>query len=466
MTDFADPGQTDNVVTLHPGAWTKEGFQVTGESMTMAWLDEMTNNGGVNYCCVNGYWFVYADGVWTLDETGIVARAVGAFCRRVGLVKKNKAKTRREIETFAMHRGILMRARDELSVGIGSFDADDELLVTPGGMLALDGDDTPMMPHDRDRYASKCCAVAPSDMATPLWDQFIDRICGGKSDLVEYLYRFFGYCLTGLTTEQIFVFCYGLGQNGKTVLLETIRGIMGSYASKASIELLIEHRHERHPEELASMRGVRLLMAEETNSGRSWNEALLKQLVSGDTLRARFMRRDSFEFQPKFKIVVAGNHKPRISAVDKAMKRRIHIIPFNVQIQDHEKNPRLRADLREEWPGILAKLIDGQRQWRLIGLAPPAAVIDATAEYVEDEDAVGQWLDDCGIKANTPRARASMDQLYRSWVVWAGNNGEAKISKKALSQALCSHGFERYRVENERGFIGLHITPSAPGSLL
>jgi putative DNA primase/helicase len=178
-----------------------------------------------------------------------------------------------------------------------------------------------------------------------------------------FLYRFFGYALTGNTDEQCFVFLFGSGQNGKGTFLETIRSIWGSYAAQASINLLTRQHHERQPEELAALRGVRLVIAHETDRGTSWDEAKLKAMVSGERIRARYMFRDSFEFTPKFKIAVSGNNKPALGDVHKAMRRRILLVPFNVEIPHSEKNINLKRDLVPEYPGILYKFLIGLHEY-------------------------------------------------------------------------------------------------------
>ena len=166
---------------------------------------------------------------------------------------------------------------------------------------------------------------------------------------------------------------------------------------------------ERHPTDLAKLRGARLVVAQETQRGRRWDETKLKALTGGDKLTARFMRQDFFDFTPTFKLFIAGNHKPRIGSVDEAMRRRLLLVPFTVRIPAAERDPALAEKLWGERSAILRWCLDGCLHWQRTGLAPPAIVCDATEDYFNEQDTVGQWLEDCtedgGQLAFTPHCR-------------------------------------------------------------
>jgi len=132
------------------------------------------------------------------------------------------------------------------------------------------------------------------------------------------------------------------------VFLNTLRGIWGDYAVVAPMEIFLATPHERHPTELAYLRGARLVIAQEIAKGRRWDEAKIKTLTGGDPISARYMRQDFFEFMPQFKLLIAGNHKPSLSGVDQAMRRRLHLVPFTVTIPANEVDPHLAAKLRIE----------------------------------------------------------------------------------------------------------------------
>jgi putative DNA primase/helicase len=141
-----------------------------------------------------------------------------------------------------------------------------------------------------------------------------------------------GYCLTGVTSAHALFFLYGTGANGKSVFANVISTILGDYAATASMDTFVETRGDRHPTDLAGLRGARFVTAIETEQGRRLNESKVKAITGGDKISARFMRQDFFEYSPQFKPVIVGNHKPAIRNIDEAMKRRMHMIPFTVTI--------------------------------------------------------------------------------------------------------------------------------------
>jgi hypothetical protein len=172
----------------------------------------------------------------------------------------------------------------------------------------------------------------------------------------------------------------------------TVSGILGDYARSARIETFTESAVERHPTELAMLRGARLVSAIETEQGRRWAESRIKALTGGDRVAARFMRQDFFEYVPQFKLLIAGNHKPSLRSVDEAIRRRLHLIPFAITIPPAERDPALAGKLQAKWPAILAWMIEGCVEWQRQGLMVPPAVSAATSQYIEAEDAFGLWL--------------------------------------------------------------------------
>ena len=146
------------------------------------------------------------------------------------------------------------------------------------------------------------CRGAPPGTPHPLWSKFLDRITDGNTELQGFLQRYMGYCCTGFTTEHVFVFAYGTGANGKSTFINTIAGIFGDYATIADMSTFIASNTERHPTDLAKLRGARLVVAQETQKGRRWDETKIKALTGGDRLTARFMRQDFFDFVPTFKL--------------------------------------------------------------------------------------------------------------------------------------------------------------------
>src|SRR6185437_11667835 len=172
------------------------------------------------------------------------------------------------------------------------------------------------------------------------------RITGGDAELQAFLQRFAGYCLTGVTREHAMAFGFGTGANGKGTFLNTLTGIMDSYAAVAPMETFTSSTVDRHSTELAMLRGARLVTAQETEEGRRWAESRIKALTGGDPITARLMRQDFFTFTPQFKLIIAGNHKPGLRGVDEAIRRRFHLIPFAVKIPPEERDKDLADKMK------------------------------------------------------------------------------------------------------------------------
>jgi putative DNA primase/helicase len=214
------------------------------------------------------------------------------------------------------------------------------------------------------------------------YKRFLNEITGGNVDMQNYLQRVAGYCLTGHVSEQVLFFGYGEDQNGKSVLMRTWSGILANYHRAAPVLAFLATKSDQHTTDLAGLRGARFVSAVEVEEGRRWNEARIKALTGGDTISARFMRQDNFDFIPVMKLFIVGNCKPNLRSVNKATRRRFQLIPFNVVIPDDKRDNNLLEALQKEWPGILAWMIEGCREWRTHGLNPPKQVVDATDAYL------------------------------------------------------------------------------------
>jgi putative DNA primase/helicase len=400
-------------------------------------------------------WLVWDGKHWQFEDTLRAWDFARQICRDAA-AQCNKATEASGITSaktvYAVER--LARSDRRLAATIDQWDTDPWHLNTPQGVIDLTtGRARPHIPED---YFTKMTAVGPGGDC-PRFLAFLERITGGDSELVAYIQRVLGYGLTGLTREHALFFGYGTGANGKSVLLSTVAGILGDYHKTAPIETFTASNADRHPTDLASLRGARLVTATETEEGRRWAESRIKQLTGGDTVAARFMRQDFFEYRPAFKLVIAGNHKPSLRSVDEAIRRRFHLIPFAVTIPPEERDANLADKLKDEWPGILAWMIEGCLEWQTEGLQPPVAVIEATDAYLTAEDAMAAWLDEkC---ERNPNTWTSSTLLFGSWSAWATAAGEIIGSQKKLSQKLEDRGFTKKDTNKAKGFIGLNLIP-------
>ena len=441
------------VVPLHPEPWLAPQWLPTGEAV----VSEFMRVHGEQFYWVDvaGEFYEWTGQVWARDERRRVNRLMAELCRLIGSHKKKSVQSK--LESAGFIAGCAHRVRDEVAGPIEVFDRS-EVLNMPGGSVRMDRTDGwSLLPARREDYCSKMATVtAAGDELPLLWLAFLARITDGRQELIDYLQRLAGYCCSPYCSEQAFFFFYGTGGNGKGAFLRTLRNILGDYAQNASLELFVSTKYESHPEELASLRGARLVLTSETEANRSWSEAKIKALTGGDAVRARFMRQNSFEYSPQFKIIVSGNHKPNLGTVDAAMRRRLHVVPFTVEIPLAEQDKKFEDRLRAEYPAILAWMLDGFVEWRRVGLAPPACVLGATEDYFDNQDGVAQWLE-TRCDRNDPMAFSSSTELYVSWKAFCDTRGERPGSCKSFVDRLEGKGLARHRTGTARGFIGIQV---------
>ncbi len=296
----------------------------------------------------------------------------------------------------------------------------------------------------------------------PTWLKFIHEVSGGNQELMIYLQRMMGYCLTGVTREHALFFLYGTGANGKSVFVNTMLAVMGDYGMNAPMETFMSSRNERHPTELAMLRGARLVVASETEQGRSMNESRMKEMTGGDPITARDLFRPHFTYQPQLKVVLIGNHKPALKNIDEAIRRRLHLVPFTITIPPERRDKDLQKKLLQERDGILEWAIQGCLDWQIHGLPQPDCVRQATDEYFEAEDAIGRWLEErCVMSANS---KSLTSELFSDWRRWAEAASEHVGTQRRFSDMLLSRNVQKWRNSGGlRGFqgIGLRFPPEA-----
>jgi putative DNA primase/helicase len=208
------------------------------------------------------------------------------------------------------------------------------------------------------------------------------------------------------------------------------------------MDTFIETKYPQHPTDLAMLDGARLVIAQEVEKNRSWAEAKINQMTGGDPITARYMRQDFFTYTPKFKMIIAGNHKPSLKSVNEAIRRRFQLIPLTVTIPPDQRDTELAEKLKAESPGILCWALQGCLEWQRIGLVPPKAVVEAGAAYFAEEDLLGNWIDACCVVGDISQSEL-LSTLYRSWAKWCTDAGEKPGTNKALSSALQESGYKR-----------------------
>lgn len=357
-------------------------------------------------------------------------------------------------------KALLEQAAPYLSARVTELDSSPYLLNLPNGTLDLAAERVPDMPHasirphDPADLISKVARAAYAPDATcPTFDAFMAEILP-DAEVRAFLQRWFGYCLTGLTVEQCLVFLYGTGANGKSTLVELLLWILGDYAMTLNFASLYHDDRKRGGEatpDIAQLPGARMVLASEPEAGVRFSESLVKTLTGDESIKARNLNKGFFEFTPEFKLTLAGNHKPTIRGQDEGIWRRIHLVPFTVQIPKERRDRKLKDKLRAEASGVLNWLIEGAREALERGLMPPASVAAATEQYRSESDQLGQFLSDETVKMHGKRVQATV--LYGRYCDWCKDNAAEPISATLFGRRLRDRGMEseKYGVMYWRG---------------
>lgn len=461
--DFEDDPEIARLIgpAKGDGAASLEGFDLSEDGVALAF--ERRHRHQLRFDHTLGKWFTWDGARWRLEDKRLAFAWARKACRDLAQLEpgngRAKALARSQaaagVERFA-------QAAPCFAVTIDDWDRDSWLLGTPGGTVDLRTGT--LRPARQGDMITKSTAVAPIPLAEfnpgrdcPRWLKFLDETTAGDAELIRFLQQWFGYCLTGDTREHALMFIYGPGGNGKSVYLNTKTRILGDYCRTAGMDVFTASKGDRHPQELARLKGARMVCASETEEGRAWAEVRIKQLTGGDTITARFMRQNDFEFRPEFKLTIIGNNKPILNTVDDAARRRFNVVPF-----DHtpkNPDPKLESKLHAEWPGILSWAIAGCLDWQANGLKRPRVVIEATAEYFAEQDTFQQWLDErCDIGHAHVDTNAN---LLGDWTCYARTHGEF-FSSKSFNTTMQRHGFRpvknTYGIRG-RGYRGVRIRP-------
>jgi putative DNA primase/helicase len=312
-----------------------------------------------------------------------------------------------------------------------------------------------LRPHSREDLLTKIAPVEYLPNATrPMWERFIADVLPDP-DVRRFVQKAVGYSLTGSIREQIMLFLYGTGANGKSVLLTVLLWLLGDYGMQATPDVLVAHGTDRHPTELADLCGKRLVATIEVEEGRQLAESLVKWLTGGDTIRARRLYENHWSFQPTHHIWLVANHRPVVRGQDYALWRRLRLVPFTVTIPEEQRDPDLAEKLKDEAAGILAWAVEGCLAWQREGLQAPVGVKVATDTYKSEQDTVGRFITDKCIEG--PHGRVKAGDLYREYRSWAEAAGERPMTQTAFGTRLGDRGLAREKDRTGWWWVGLAL---------
>lgn len=424
------------------------------------------------YSYIDKKWYLYNGSYWEMDTTGEIYKLIDAVVQDMKNEKivipddvDDEEKFIKEWEKFKKtsrsHRSkdnLEKEIRHHIDVLHDEFDHEDMLLNTKSGYVDL----TTGVLHDHDRekmFSKETNSEYTDNIDCPEWTKFLNQIFDHDEEMIHFIQKAVGYSLTGSVEEQVMFILLGNGRNGKSVFINTLNSMFGSYAKTMNVSsVMIRNNSGGANSDIARLEGARLVISSEANEGSRLDESLIKQITGGDTVVARYQYGSEFEFNPKFKLWMATNHKPLIRGTDDGIWRRIILIPFKVQIPKEKVDKKLESKLKRELPGILNWAVQGAIDWQTEGLNLPQSVADATNGYRKEMDIIELFVsDNCEVGSDYQAPAAQLYQLYKTW---ASTNNEYVMSKNKFGEEM-KKKFEKKRKKVGNVYLDLRIKPDS-----
>jgi putative DNA primase/helicase len=395
------------------------------------------------YLCWDGKRYAWDERGEAIKLAHLTARSIFHEAADAESEEEQKAITKWALASQNESRinAILSQAKPYLAVGMEELDRDPWLVNCQNGTLDLRT--ARLKDHDpADRITKIVPAEYDSEASCPRFLRFLKETLVDDA-VIRFVKRYSGYTLTGITRERLLAILYGFGKNGKTTLVELVHEVLGDYARNTDVETLLIKKYQGVGNDVAALKGARFVSAAEVEKGRRLAESKVKQLTGRDTVTARFLFGENFDFKPEFKLWLSTNNKPVIQGTDDAIWDRIRLIPFTQRFDGHKADPKLPDKLRHEIAGVFAWMVEGCLEWQEHGLQEPKTVTDATKQYREEMDTLASFLDEVCVMG--PHHRVLAEKLYQRYAMWCDNSGERKDPKKAFVARLEERGFERRR---------------------
>ncbi|MEV8177214.1 phage/plasmid primase, P4 family [Cellulosimicrobium funkei] len=419
----------------------------------------------VRYAAGRGRWLTWAGHRWNIDERELVREHARTLARRLP-GGDGWDRYRRSALTAKGVTDVLRLAQSDqrIVVPADQLDARPYDLNTPAGIVDLRTGT--LSPSDPAAMHTRSTTVAPDfDAPHPRWDKFLADTFAGDPDMIAFVARAAGMSIVGAVLDQVFFFAHGAGANGKSTFLSTLQKIVGlgagGYSGQAPAEMLLATKNHGHPTELARLQGQRLTVTSEINEGQTFDEARIKLLTGKDTISARFMREDLFDFSPTHTLWVLSNHEPEVRVGGLAFWRRVVMVPFVHTMPEELRVKDLEERLIEdEGPAILAWVIRGAADYFARGLDAPAAVTAATKAYETEQDTVGGFVADCCVvgEPNRQDLRVRTAELRAAYERWCTDAGATPMSAKGFTLALRSkYGVRTERSASARFLAGIRL---------
>lgn len=429
----------------------------------------------MRYCHPLKTWYVWDRRRWRKNDSGRVMQKAKETARRMyaeasriedKAMRQTLIEHARRSESASRLSAMIDLAKSEPGIPVApdELDADPCLLNVRNGTIDLRTGE--LRKHKRGDLITKLAPVEYDPKATfQTWTDFLADSTDGDKELTAFLQRAVGYSLTGDTGEEVLFFVHGPAAAGKSTFVEAVKAALGGYATTADFETFLARRDMGGPRnDVARLAGARMVASIEVDEGKRLAEGLLKMLTGGDTVAARHLYRESFEFRPAFKLWLCANHAPRVHADDTAMWRRILRLPFEHPRPEEAQDPQMKATLRDPakaGPAILAWAVRGCLEWQRDGLKVPGKVKEATEAYREDQDPIRDFVDDrCVLHKAEQATSASLRDRYEKWCEL---NGENPVHARTFGKLLTSRGCKPTRIgkASVRGWSGIGLKAEA-----
>jgi len=451
------------------------------------------NQGRFIYDYSSDCWYIFDGHSWRRDKTGIVVtfiqgvvkayelelqqtssrinsgKAEGAEPTKIKALQDTEKALRSKVMALQTNKWIndvlkISRAGSVLATDGGKWDQNPMLFACQNCIIDLTtGQSRAGKPEDMIKTASKVEWRGRNEPA-PVWSRFISEIFDDVQELIDFVQRLCGYFITGKITEEIFVVLLGLGRNGKTKIVEAIKGVLGDYSGTLEVETLFEQKNFTSPggprADKMSLLGKRFMTCSESDEGHRLNTGVLKSQTGGDMVSARApFGRFQTEFSPTHKLVLLSNFEPKISSNDPAVWARVLKIPFTQTFVDEPtgKNERLKdrdlpEKLKSEYSGILAWLVQGCLDWQKVGLMPPDVVKTATNAYRAKNDMLAEFIETCCKKTGQVQAKVVFD----AYVIFCSDSGISALSANKFSEQMLMK-FDKYPHKGKQFYTGISL---------
>lgn len=416
----------------------------------------------VLYSYTNKGWYIYDGKRWLFDTLG---RINDYFEQSIEVMKKQGMTTNipmlenetsedyqkrlkairtayeKHLTYSRSNRGTVAGVKQSMhknSVDISEFDGNDMLINLENSVYDMVSGIN--IPHDATlKFTKKANVSYDESKKCPRWEQFLREIFNDDKDLIKWIQKALGYSLTGKTSEQVMFILNGNGRNGKSVFLDVVSHIFGDYRTNIQPDSLMVKNSQGANSDIARLKGARFVTTIESNDGMRFNEGLVKQLTGGDTVTARFLHANEFEFTPKFKVWMATNHRPIIRGTDKGIWRRIRLIPFEREFTEEEVDLDLTSKLLAENDGILQWMLKGLEMWQKERLGMCEKILMANKEYRQEMDVVSTFIEECVNNSLGKEVKAS--ELYQHYKNYCLQNGFFVLTSTKFGRELDNKGY-------------------------